>query len=321
MRWTKIDSAFHRNPKIRRVGRDAREVFLLLLLINGEREFGGTIPAHFADPEYLAPDLGMSVDMVRAALTRLRERHGDRDALVTGCDGCDVTLTGYGDEWKATGKSGATRTKEWRDRKRTPANKPAIPQTVTGSDKRVTGCDGCDDRRGEESRGERDPDPERAPARVMDADRTPDNVPAPSGRVHLQAVRQNAPAVFAKHGRPAPTWDRGLESKAGDRLDAIAQNGDKPYAVFMAHMARYAGMSDAELCELLGWSKPPRVRDLTLFLQRFDAWAPQVDRSRTGGGVDVRDLRAQQQRESATNAKPATDGGEAANFFRDMAKP
>jgi len=68
--WAKIDAGFHRNPKVRKAGRDGREVYLWLLLCNRAHDFDGQIPAHYADPKYISGELEMRPGLVAAALAR-----------------------------------------------------------------------------------------------------------------------------------------------------------------------------------------------------------------------------------------------------------
>ena len=126
--WAKISVNLHTNPRILAAGRDAREVFLFLLLKNAELDGDGEIPAHYAAHEYISALVGVSVTECDAAMSRLVAA-GLVD--VTG-DG-SVILRGWSDEWRPP-MSGAERTRKWRESKR----------KNSGGDGRVTVGDGCD---------------------------------------------------------------------------------------------------------------------------------------------------------------------------------
>lgn len=68
--FAKLAADIHRNPKIRRAGRNAREVFLLVLAINADKGATGAIAADYADPWYLADTLLCSEDEAREGLER-----------------------------------------------------------------------------------------------------------------------------------------------------------------------------------------------------------------------------------------------------------
>lgn len=60
MKWAKISSNLHTHPKVRKAGRDGRDVFVFLLLKNAELEAGGVLDAQYVDPDYLADMLGVT---------------------------------------------------------------------------------------------------------------------------------------------------------------------------------------------------------------------------------------------------------------------
>ena len=147
MRWLKLDSGIYRNPKIVRAGRDARDLFIYLLCLNAEQEFNGEIPSGYADPEYLARDMGMEPEAVGHALVTLCHA-----CLVTKCDSGHVTISGWGAEWAPAPRTDRERKREQRKRERNARNDSGCHGNVTDSHA-LSRCH-VEERRGEEKREE-----------------------------------------------------------------------------------------------------------------------------------------------------------------------
>lgn len=99
MAWAKIDTALHRNPKVRMAGRDAREVYLVILLANAEQKADGELPAFYADPEYLADVIQCTREEAQAGLKRcvtLQLLHVTDDV---------VAISGWDDTWRVKGSA------------------------------------------------------------------------------------------------------------------------------------------------------------------------------------------------------------------------
>lgn len=113
MTWAKIDTALHRNPKVRMAGRDAREVFIFILLANAEQKAGGKLPDYYADPEYLSDSLQCSVDEARNGMKRCETFH-----LLQVKDGV-LTIVGWEPLWGMG--SSTDRVRKHRERKKAEA--------------------------------------------------------------------------------------------------------------------------------------------------------------------------------------------------------
>lgn len=110
MGWAKIDTALHRNPKIRMAGRDAREVFLFIILANAEQKADGQLPAVYADPEYLADSLQCSVEEARNGVKRCVTFH-----LLHVTDDV-LSIVGWDSEWRV--KNSTDRVAKYRAKKK-----------------------------------------------------------------------------------------------------------------------------------------------------------------------------------------------------------
>lgn len=93
MIFAKIDAGLDAHPKVRRAGRDGREVFLFLLRKNAMADFNGRIPSSHLDPWYLADQLMMSEEEARNGLSRAVTA-----GLIVESEGHCVIL-GWDDEW------------------------------------------------------------------------------------------------------------------------------------------------------------------------------------------------------------------------------
>ena len=111
--WAKIDAGFHRNPKVRRAGRDGREVYLWLLLTNRAHDFDGSIPAGYSDPKYIARELEMRPGLVSAALSRCVEA-----GLIVMTAESVVTLCGWDGDWRTQADDSRERVRRHRANQR-----------------------------------------------------------------------------------------------------------------------------------------------------------------------------------------------------------
>lgn len=152
--FAKIDAHLDSNPKVRKGGRDARDVFEFVLRRNALMRRDGSIPLSYLDPDYLADILMMTCD---------EARHGTSRAVTVGLLEIDTTaevvrVVGWTHEWGRRAKEGKERTKKWRESK-----KAKSLQAVTGGDdarRSVTLGDAGD---GSEGEGEGDQRESRSP--------------------------------------------------------------------------------------------------------------------------------------------------------------
>ena len=110
MTWAKIDTALHRNPKVRLAGRNARDVYLFVVLANADTGADGELNAMILDPAYLADQLMCSeadaIDGVKRCET----------FQLLHVTGSIVSICGWDDEWKV--KTSSDRVRKHRDKKK-----------------------------------------------------------------------------------------------------------------------------------------------------------------------------------------------------------
>lgn len=108
--WAKIDSGFFGNRKILRAGRNGRDVFLAVLLMNTARGSTGSIPSADLEPWYLARYLGIAEAEVQDGINRAITAD-----LISLRDGV-VSIVGWDQEWARRPKTDAERSKSYRNR-------------------------------------------------------------------------------------------------------------------------------------------------------------------------------------------------------------
>jgi len=109
VKWYKQDGNSDSNPKIRRAGYWGARTYEALCRISADFELGGKIPAHYADPSYLA-DRTMAIqilppDEAEAAIAAGLERLGTKDpkwALVELHEDGSLTILGWRGEGQDT---------------------------------------------------------------------------------------------------------------------------------------------------------------------------------------------------------------------------
>ena len=97
MRWAKIDSAIHTNPKIMAGGHLVREVYILLLCRHAQR-LDGVLEPSWLLPAYIASLLGSTEERVQTAIARMHELR-----LIATTDGV-TTIVGW-DDWRSPSAS------------------------------------------------------------------------------------------------------------------------------------------------------------------------------------------------------------------------
>jgi hypothetical protein len=145
--FAKVAGDIHRNRKVRKAGRLAREVYLWVLCQNALHDRDGWVPlADLQDAAYLADELmcdeSDASDGVRHSVTAgLLRINGDR-----------VEIVGWDEDWSRRALSGAERMAKYRERR------SSLPSQVTTSDATVTDrhCDAREERRREEREKKKD---------------------------------------------------------------------------------------------------------------------------------------------------------------------
>jgi hypothetical protein len=120
MSWCKVDATLDSHPKIRKAGRDGREVFLFVLRRNALGDHEGRLPVSSVDLEYLADQLMADSESVRhglsravtAGLLRVTETH--------------VVISGWEHEWSKTSMTDAERQQRRRDKLKRESDLPTI---------------------------------------------------------------------------------------------------------------------------------------------------------------------------------------------------
>jgi hypothetical protein len=167
--WAKMDARLDSHPKIRRGGREAREVFLFALRRNRLRHGGaadGRLPAADFEPWYLADQLMMPEPDAERGVAR---------ALAAGLlsrDGDDVVICGFDEDWGGRAPlTPAEKQKRFREREKArkvepgPLPLPTVTDHGNGVTERVTPTNESNALpRSEEIRREEIPDRERARA-------------------------------------------------------------------------------------------------------------------------------------------------------------
>jgi len=145
--YCQVDAHLDSNPKIRKGGRDARDVFEFVLRRVAIARAEGFIPLKYVEPWYLADQLMCTEDEARNGMSRAVTAALLAIDEVAGV----VRVVGWSPEWGRRPKSNAERQSEFRER------------NYSKSDDRVTGSNGeshdvtkiTQERRGEEKRSEK----------------------------------------------------------------------------------------------------------------------------------------------------------------------
>ncbi|NUO49775.1 MAG: hypothetical protein HOV80_13045 [Polyangiaceae bacterium] len=159
--WCKVASNLDSHPKIRRAGRNGREVFLFALRRNAEpgNPVPGRLPKAQLEAWYIADQLMMSESDASDGIARAVTA----ELLVV--DGDAYQIVGWNDDEWGRPFTGSERTRAWRDKRRQqPSPDVTDRHAVTnGDDSNVTpshevtlgdACDGREERRSEEKRGD-----------------------------------------------------------------------------------------------------------------------------------------------------------------------
>jgi uncharacterized phage protein (TIGR02220 family) len=254
--WCKVASNLDSHPKIRRGGRNAREVFLFALRRNSEpgNAQPGSVPAPEMEPWYLADQLMMTETEAADGLSRC-----DQVGLLIR-DGDRVAIVGWEEEWGKRPLSGSERTAKWR--KNTGARDGVTPRDESVTEPSSTsvtgdGCDGSEEIRSDQKRGEekRDQVPPKAPQRGA----VPLALESPGKRPRPRKPKPSEPS----------SDERGAALRVLEKLGAqngIAYEGGKEHVGLIVARIR-DGTSEMDLrkvvgfCALeLGWREDDSMR-------------------------------------------------------------
>jgi hypothetical protein len=146
--YCQIDAHLDSNPKIRKAGRDARDIFEFLLRRTAIARTEGTVPLAYIDPEYLADQLMMTCDEARHGTSRASQAR----LIEIDPQGGLVRIVGWSAEWSRQPKNGAERTAAWRAKQAESLGGRDDCDETRHTTSRVTGGDESDAR--EEKRRE-----------------------------------------------------------------------------------------------------------------------------------------------------------------------
>lgn len=144
--WCKVASDLDSHPKVRKAGRDGREIFLFALRRNASLDLGGIIPSDHLEPWYLADQLMMTESEAVSGLSRAVQA-----GLLTR-EGAAYLIPGWDSEW-------AKRPLTEAERKARQRAKSTISDTghhdvtaMSGHDRDSPESHGSEERRGEEKK-------------------------------------------------------------------------------------------------------------------------------------------------------------------------
>lgn len=115
--FAKIAADLDTNPKVRRAGRNGREVFCFILRRVALHKAQGRVPVSNVDPWYLADQLQMTEADAEQGLAACLRPYQDRPGLLE-IKGGDVVVTGWNDDWGRYPMDEAERKRRERARER-----------------------------------------------------------------------------------------------------------------------------------------------------------------------------------------------------------
>lgn len=156
--WCKVASNLDSHPKIRKGGRNAREVFLFALRRNADptNPVPGYLPEGILDPWFIADQLMMTEAEAADGIARAES------AQLIAREGRGWRIIGWEDEWGKRPATGAERTRKWREglspkptsQDVTPITSDDSVTSQTSPNVTVTDRDALDQIRSEEKRSE-----------------------------------------------------------------------------------------------------------------------------------------------------------------------
>ncbi len=232
--WAKMASNLDSNPKIRRAGRDAREVFLFIVRRNADLDLGGRVPRQHCEPWYLADQLMMSENEACHGMSRAVAADLIRD------EGAFFAIVGWDDQWSKRPLSPTERKQKQRakDAATKPMSRKVTKPNVTGHESHA--CHALEESREEKKREEKKAEATAAPSQ------------------HQPAVDAFDGYYKRTHGGAKPTWN-------GKTIAQVKTLVGK-------HGAQEV-VRRISVLELTPPSFPPSPWDIGTFVQHFDKCA------------------------------------------------
>lgn len=260
MRWAKIASDLHFNPKVMGAGLEGLVVFSFLLCRHSAIDGDGTIPARHAGHKYMAIACHLSVEQAATGLAACV-----REELIEIADDGTIVLLGWDFEWRAP-QTDLERKRAQRERSKTSRSGKlvtdghAMSRTVTDRSRDVTPAGVLEESREEKISGAAAPEPPFRPDPPVSASPLPQTrAPAKSKREAKaehelpgwDALKPGKRAALTKHLEAAlRLWELQTELRAGGlkglrRLSATAER--------LARVAERleTGMTEAEAVDAL----------------------------------------------------------------------
>lgn len=195
--FAKIAADLDTNPKVRRAGRNGREVYCFVLRRVALHKAQGRIPVSNVDTWYLADQLQMTEAEAEQGLAACLAPFRDRPGLLA-IEGGDVIVCGWDDDWGRYPMDAAERKAAQRAREK-PAAEPPVDVTTSHDESRgVTtghGCHGSDKIRSRSD--EIRPEGESAPARARSGGPVGVAAPMPDGWTPDESATNAAAAGVA----------------------------------------------------------------------------------------------------------------------------
>lgn len=145
--FAKMAADLDQNPKVRRAGRNGREVYLFVLRRVAALRAQGVVPVSNVDPGYVSDILQMTEDEAEAGLTAClrpwRSFGGGEEPGLLEIRGGEVFVCGWSDDWGRSPMTGAERQERYQSRKKAQLQLPAHA-AVTAGDAAVTASDASD---------------------------------------------------------------------------------------------------------------------------------------------------------------------------------
>jgi hypothetical protein len=121
--FAKMAADLDSHPKIRRAGRDGRDVYLFVLRRVALLKTEGRVPVSNIDPGYLAYEAMMTEDEALRGVQACLKRHrnpvtGEEETPLLAIAHGDVIVEGWSDDWGRKPMSNAERQRRFRDRKK-----------------------------------------------------------------------------------------------------------------------------------------------------------------------------------------------------------
>jgi hypothetical protein len=226
--FAKMAADMDSHPKVRRAGRDGREVFLFVLRRNALGNHDGRLPLDYVDPEYLADQLMMDVETARNGLSLCVTA-----GLLRVTD-TEVAISGWDFEWSKSSLTNSER--QARFREKTKGSKVLGPVVTESNGDSVTSNATVTTVTEEEKRRERESARPRARRKASGTSPheteipdswtpTPEHIAAAAAKgLDVQALAQNFRNHALAHARKCVRWNNAFSTWIGREKPALGSS-------------------------------------------------------------------------------------------------